>query len=484
MTNSPVDRAVFDSAVSESAAAGGAAQAVTLRRSIGRFGYFALAFGTIIGSAWLVVLGDWLHAAGPGGAMLGFLAGGVVMTLMAAIYAELCARMPEAGGEFIFAYRLFGERTAFIVGWFVTLNLIATTAFEAIVLPWMLQSLFPQLRGPVLYTLMGEQVTVGAVAIGMLGVVLITFLNYRDVRLAVTFQSVLTYGFLAVVVLVLLVGAAAGETTNLEPLFASGSGQAWWLGAFWIFANSAFFLSGFQSIPQAIEERSPGISMRTVTRTMIWAVMIAVAFYCAAILCSSLAAPWRELAGSSFATAAAVKNVLPGGLLAKVVLLMAAVSLLKTWNAVALMASRLLMAQARQGLLPGGFARIHPRHATPGAAVLFVGACSLSGMLLGRGAVLPLVNMASIGIAFTFVLSCVAVLRLRRRAAQQPGEYRAPGGTATIVLAMLATLAMALIALFEPLSRSESVPLEWILIGCWAGLGVLFKRYRTRSHLP
>ena len=47
-----------------------------LRRSIGRAGYFSLGFGTIIGSAWIVVLGDWLGAAGPGGAVLGFLAGG------------------------------------------------------------------------------------------------------------------------------------------------------------------------------------------------------------------------------------------------------------------------------------------------------------------------------------------------------------------------------------------------------------------------
>lgn len=458
------------------------APAMALRRSIGRFGYFALAFGTIVGSGWVVVLGDWLRLAGPGGTVLGFLAGGAVMTLVSALYAELCSRMPEAGGEFIFAYRLFGERTGFIVGWFVTLFLVAVAAFEAIALPWLLQTLFPVLRGPVLYTVLGEEVTVGAVMIGLLGVMFVTFLNYRDVRLAVAFQSVVTYAFLIVVVLVLIAAAAAGDSANLQPLFPAQGDTQWWLGAFWIFANSAFFLNGFQAIPQAIEERSPGIGARTIARMMTGAVIIATVFYCAVVLCSSLAAPWQELAGSELATAAAVHSVIPGGLLSKIVLLTAALSLLKTWNAIALMASRILMAQARLRLLPSSFQRLHPRYATPASAVVFVGLCSLCGIFLGRGAVLPLVNMASICLAFTFVLGCAAVLRLRRQSSLQPDEYRAPGGTTAIVAGIVAAGTMATIALFEPLNRGTSgIPLEWLLIGGWGALGVTFHRLRHRA---
>jgi APA family basic amino acid/polyamine antiporter len=45
----------------------------SLRGDIGRFQYLALGFGTMIGSAWVILLGDWLGKAGPGGAILGFL---------------------------------------------------------------------------------------------------------------------------------------------------------------------------------------------------------------------------------------------------------------------------------------------------------------------------------------------------------------------------------------------------------------------------
>lgn len=196
----------------------------SLRQTIGKYQYFALGFGTIIGSAWVVVLGDWLRMAGPGGAMLGFLFGGLLMSLIAAVYAELTARMPEAGGEFLYAYRLFGPRIGFFVGWFVTLYLIAVTAFEAVALPWMLQSLMPAMRGPVLYSFLGESVTLDAVIVGIGGVLLITYLNFRDVRLAVTFQAVVTYGFLAAAALIIVSGATTGDGPCSQPPMANHGG--------------------------------------------------------------------------------------------------------------------------------------------------------------------------------------------------------------------------------------------------------------------
>jgi amino acid transporter len=194
--------------------------------------------------------------------------------------------------------------------------------------------------------------------------------------------------------------------------------------------------------------------------------------------------PWRTLAGSPLATAAAVENVLPDRLLARVVLLAAALSLLKTWNSIALMAARILMSQARFALVPQSFGRIHPRFSTPSTAVLFVGACSLGGLFLGRGAIVPLVNMASICLAFTFVLACVELLKLRRQEGAPAPGFRLPGGHAPIVIGMFATMGMSLVALFEPLSRTAgAVPLEWMLMIGWGGLGLLLRAaWRPRGE--
>src|SRR5215469_15733527 len=104
---------------------------------------FALSFGCIIGSGWVVVLGEWLRACGPAGVALGMLAGGGVMLANSGAYAELIARFPVAGGEFTFVRQVFGDRAAFMVGWLWTLSLLAVVAFEATALPWLLEALVP-----------------------------------------------------------------------------------------------------------------------------------------------------------------------------------------------------------------------------------------------------------------------------------------------------------------------------------------------------
>lgn len=91
-----------------------ASTSTALRRAIGRGGFFSLAFGAIVGSGWVVVLGDWLKAAGPGGASLGFLAGALVMVLVALCYGELAARSTAAGGEFLYTLETFGRFPAFL----------------------------------------------------------------------------------------------------------------------------------------------------------------------------------------------------------------------------------------------------------------------------------------------------------------------------------------------------------------------------------
>src|SRR6516164_116108 len=123
-----------------------------LRGAIGRNGYFTLAFGAIVGSAWIVVLGDWLRTAGPGGSAVGFIAGGVVMVSVALCYGELAARFSSAGGEFLYTLETFGRGPAFIVAWFLTLYSVAVCAFEAIVCGWLVRALIPTLDFGIAYT--------------------------------------------------------------------------------------------------------------------------------------------------------------------------------------------------------------------------------------------------------------------------------------------------------------------------------------------
>ena len=267
-----------------------------LHGRIGRFQLFALGFGPIIGSAWVVILGHWLGSSGPGGALAGFAAGTAVMLCIASCYAELTTRTLMTGGEFIFTLKVYGRFAAFITGWFMMLCWVCVTIFEALALAWFAELLVPVLRQAPLYTAFGASVTGPQLAIGAFGAVLIGSVNYHGEQLMARFQSLFTYGFLAVASLLLLYMLSQGSPANMTPLFPHDENTRWWVGAATIFANAAFFFNGFQTVSQVIEERSPNLPLRTIGRIMLGVILAAGTYYCVAILAASTVAPWRALA--------------------------------------------------------------------------------------------------------------------------------------------------------------------------------------------
>ncbi len=442
----------------------------TLAKTIGTGGFFALSFGSIVGSGWVLVLGEWLKAAGPGGAIIGFAAGGLLMILMAGAYAELASRFPRAGGEFVYILEGLGPRTAFLMGWLLTLSFVAFTAFEAIALAWFIETLIPPIRGSAVYAILGQEIHVSALVLGLGGAAFFTVLNYVGSQHAILFQRVVTYAFIACAIGLIAAGLIFGNPANIRPLFEARSGRSWLTGVFWIFATSMVFLNGFQSAVYAIEERAVGIGVGKVVGAMIAGVGAAALFYCLLILSASSAAPWQSLVERDLPSAAAFGALTRSGILSTVVLVVAAISLLKTWNAMHLSAARLILAQARLGFLPTRLSKVHPIHGTPSAAVIFTGICTVVGVLLGRGAIVPIVNMSAVCSTTAFILCLIVLLRLRRSGAAAP-TFRLSGGTPVVSLAIAGALAAALMALFEPFITAARVPLEWYLLVGWALVG-------------
>jgi len=448
-----------------------------LRGNIGRFQYLALGFGTIIGSAWVILLGDWLGKAGPGGAVLGFLAGGIVIVLVGACYAELAARLPEAGSEFVYARRLYGRGLAFTVGWFLILYLLSVTVFEALAFAWIVETVRPGTP---------------SLPVGIGAALVITALNLRGAQLAVISHTVLTYSFFAVVGSILLLLLAHGTPHNATPLFAATNDRNWWLGSGAIFAFCAYALNGFQTIPHAVEERSGNITLRAIGWIIVGSICAATAFYCLVVIAASVIVPWQGLVAAPLPMVAAVRNLPHGDVFALVLLIATAASLLKAWNGVFMMAVRLLVAMARAGCAPGVFARLHPRFQSPAAAVLAAGGCTIAGMFLGKGAIGPITDMSAMVLTLTYGMCCWTVLRIRRRgmataaAATMVAESPHTGAPAWLIwLALIGSTCMAACAFLTPFWQQPGFPLEYQLLAGWGALGMIVWRYAlTRPSDP
>lgn len=454
----------------------------SLGRAIGRSGYFTLAFGAIVGSGWVVILGEWLRAAAPGGIACGILAGGLVMVLVGLCYGELAARFSSAGGEFLYTLETFGRRAGFLVAWFLTLYSIAVCAFEAIACAWLLRELVPPINVGAAYIVAGTPVGWDALVIGGVGSVAIGSLHYAGARSAITFQNVVTYGFLLVSVILIASGVTYGAIRNLTPLWITQSNESWIMGSLWVFSTCAFFLNGWQTALHAIEERRDTITARSAVLSMVVGIMAAAVFYIAIVGASASAVPWRSLVGQDLPAMVAFRALGMHGVLGTVVLIAATVSLTKTWSAMTWVASRVVFAQARLGFLPPVLARVDPRSGAPRAAIVLVVVLTGVGIALGRGAILPIVDMVSICLALSIIL-CLAVLLRRRRIDAETPSFVVPGGMPAILLALVGAVAMVGIALLQPLIHNTGkVPLEWILLGAWAVIGVVVSLFAAGTR--
>src|SRR5215468_5425323 len=69
-----------------------------LARKLRLTDYFTLAWGTMVGVGWLVVMDDWLLRGGTLGGILGFAIGGTLLLPVGYVYGKLVMAMPDAAG--------------------------------------------------------------------------------------------------------------------------------------------------------------------------------------------------------------------------------------------------------------------------------------------------------------------------------------------------------------------------------------------------
>ena len=453
-----------------------------LKQQLGPLQFFAIAFGSIIGVGWMIVVGDWLQSAGPLGVSLAFLGSAGMIVLVGLCYAELATMLPVAGGEIAYTYLTSGPFLAYGVGWFLVLGYVAICAFEAVSLGRILGFLFPALN-TLTAEVAGVSIPVGHVGVGLGGAVLIGGVNWRGVRLASQLQTVLTC--ILFLLTALFVGAALwkGQVSHLAPLFAAQSGQSALSGVFWIFVTAPLWYMGFDIIPQMVEEAAPTFSLKRLSIIIPLSIGAAAVFYVCVVVATAIVWPWREVAGRELPAAYALRQAFQNTWLSHCVLSAGAVGLLTTWNGFCLGASRLLYALGRARLLPAFFGAVHLRHATPYKALLFVSGLSVGSVFLGRDVLIPLVNVSSFGIAVAFLGVTLSLPALRQRFPDLPRPYQVPFGNIVSRLAA-GGACMTLLAFVLPMSPAAfGWPVEWGILLFWILLGgVLWvgsQAYRT-----
>lgn len=447
---------------------------------------WAIALGSAVGWGAFILPTDWIAAAGPVGAMSGFLIGGGLMVLIAVSYGFLIRSFPVSGGELAFALVGFGRTHAFFCGWFLTLGYTCIVALNASALALLFRKLLPGVvQQGYLYTIAGFDVYLVEVLISITALAVFAYLNIRGTALSGRVQ------FIACVIMLIAVGCILTAVlihpeslvSNAAPAFPEGVSPLTAILAIVAIAPWAYI--GFDNVPQAAEEFDfpPSKAMKLI----VLALLAAAVLYAAMIAAVAVAEPWEALVSgqSAWGTADAVTGLLGGGgmLLLAIGITMGVTTGL---NGFYVSASRILLAMGRAQMVPQVFAKLHPKHKTPYVGILFVGAFCLVTPWFGRAALEWVVNMSAVGVTVAYLYTCLCAFKLFRSSgsAPRPGDLKGTRSTTKKVLSMVgAVISVSFMALLLlPGSPAMLGPESMTALLIWIVVGVVFFLLRRKHN--
>jgi APA family basic amino acid/polyamine antiporter len=401
---------------------------------------------TLASPAW--VIGVWLFVGG-------------LSAAGALCYAELATRFPEAGGGYVFLREAFGPRLAFLYGWMSLLVMDpGLTAALAIG--------FAQY----LLVLAGWSDASGMLTKGVAIIAIAVFGGISFQGLAASARVIRWTAAAKLLIVALLLIAGAWSTWNVRmyhpfPSAATSAamphGAA--LGAAMIAAFFAF--GGWWDLGKmSAEVVNP---RRTLPPALIGGVALVTAIYVLVTLAFLRLAPASAATGTDEAFVSAVGARLFGEAAGRLLAGMVVIAVAGSLAAVLIVAPRVYLAMARDGLLPARLGRFDAqRGAARGATLVQVTLATILVLLGTFDAILGYFVPAAV---FFLGLSAAAMLALPRPPADGT-VFRAPAYPLPIVLFLLLVIGMlALFALGRPLQTflgagvvSLGLPVSWIVV--------------------
>ncbi|HEX8517032.1 MAG TPA: amino acid permease [Bacteroidia bacterium] len=186
-----------------------------LKRTLGLADATSIVAGSMIGSGIFIVTSQMSRDLGSAGWLLVvWILTGLITVFAALSYGELAGMMPNAGGQFVYIQRAYGRMISFLYGWTV-FTVIQTGVIAAVAVAFAKYTsvFFPELNNS-LFSIGTFKVTY-AQLVGMLSVILLTFINSRGVRNGKSIQLIFTSAKLFALFALIILGLAIGFRSDV-----------------------------------------------------------------------------------------------------------------------------------------------------------------------------------------------------------------------------------------------------------------------------
>jgi APA family basic amino acid/polyamine antiporter len=415
----------------------------TLTRQLGLPAATALVVGQVIAVGIFLTPGTIIRTlASPLGVLLIWAAMGAMAIAGALCYGALAARYPRAGGAYVYLREAYGPGVAFLYGW--KCLLIMDPGITAA-----LATGFASYAG--YFVQLGATGTrlVAIAAIGAFALVHIAGVKL-GMRL-MTMVTLLKVGLIVALMLGAFTGAAgswshfipfAGRRATAPPLPAAIAGA---------FVAAFFSFGGWWEVTRiAGEVRDPS---RTLPRALTFGLAAIMLLYAAATMAFIYVVP-IELVADGQAFVAQVGEAVVGAGGGAAVALIVMVCVLGSLGTTQMLAPRLYVAMAEDGVFPAAAAAVQPRFGTPARAIATQAA--LASVLVALGTFDTIVAYF-VFITVVFIAATVAsvfVMRRRDPAFQVPGYPWTP-----LTFLLMVAVLLALLALNNPLQAALGLAL-------------------------
>jgi APA family basic amino acid/polyamine antiporter len=465
-------------------------------RAIGLFDGTMIVVGSMIGSGIFIVAADISRQTGsPGGLMLTWVLTGLLTVSAALSYGELAAMFPHAGGQYVYLREAYSPLWGFLYGW--TLFLViqtGTIAAVAVGFARYLGVLFPAIS-PTTWIVppieVGSKFAVSLSVqqlVGILMIVLITFLNTLGVRLGKLIQNVFTsaktLSLVGLIVLGIFVGRNAGAIAEnfshlwairgaqpnepgasflrgLVPTVTAASGVFGLIVAFGVaqvgslFSSDAWNNIGFT----AAEVKNP---KRDVALSMAFGTCIVILLYCLANLAYLFVMPLVQIqTAPDDRVATAALNAIFGAPGAAIMAVAIVISTFGCNNGLILAGARVSYAMARDGLFFNSTGKLSKK-GVPQSALIYQGIwvtvlillrtrrVDASGVVNYGNLYSDLLNYVVFAALLFYVLTIIAIFVLRRKRPDAERPYRAFGYPFVPLLYIVAaTVIMIVLLLYQ-----------------------------------
>ncbi len=406
----------------------------SLNRRLGLPSAILIVLGLIIGSGIFLTPQNIAAAVPvPGLMLLVWVISGLLTLAGALTNAEIAAAITDSGGQYVFFRVLYRDWLAFLYGWtsfivYQTASLAAIAVAFAryfayfVSLPH-LSPAWETWRLPV-FSNITPFAEVGVKGVAISAILLLTWVNYRGVMFGAVVQNVFTtLKVLALTgIIVFAFTSAQGSMANFFPLWGLPSSDNWlaavgvaMIAALWCYDgwNNLTYIAGEVKAPH-----------RNIPRALVLGTLATIAIYLLINLAYLYVMPINEMAAAKLVAAQAMEKVLGpwgGGFIAFTVM----ISTFGIVNTTCLTAARLYQAMAQDRLFFASFAEIHPRHRTPGKALLAQGVWS--ALLTFTGTYEQLFLYAIFAAWIFYALGAAGIFVLRRKFPHPRRTYSTPG---------------------------------------------------------